>query len=78
MSIEKIGSTETEESNNIRVHLTPIQSMGEYRDIADSLLSEDAANTQSPIVDVEIVDHSAAKINRKREVFLNTECNSEK
>jgi|TARA_B100001996_G_scaffold375817_1_gene356260 hypothetical protein len=52
--------------------------MGEYRDIADSLLSEDAANTQSPIVDVEIVDHSAAKINRKREVFLNTECNSEK
>jgi hypothetical protein len=78
MRIEKIGSTEIEERSNIRVHLTPIQSMGEYRDITDSLLSEDAANTQSPIIDVDIVDHNAAKINRKRAVFLNTEWNSEK
>jgi len=73
MRIEKIGSTEIEESNNIRVHLTPIQSMGEYRDITDSLLPVDAANTQSPIIDVDIVDHSTAEINRKSEVFLNTE-----
>ena len=73
MRIEKIGSTEIEESSNIRVHLTPIQSMGEYRDITDSLLPVDAANTQSPIIDVDIVDHSKAEINRKSEVFLNTE-----
>jgi hypothetical protein len=47
--------------------------MGEYRDITDSLLPVDAANTQSPIIDVDIVDHSTAEINRKSEVFLNTE-----
>jgi hypothetical protein len=52
--------------------------MGEYRDITDSLPSGDAANTQSPIIDVDIVDHSAAKTNKKRVVFLNTEWNSEK
>ena len=78
MRIENIGSTEIEESSNIRVHLTPTQSMGEYRDITDSLPSGDAANTQSPIIDVDIVDHSAAKTNKKRAVFLNTEWNSEK